>query len=169
MGASPATRGHRNRRTPGPAGAARADGPRECPRGPSLAGPEGFTLIELLITIVIVGILAAIAVPQYRETSRRAHEAAAKEDLRNLMTAQEMFRHRNDAYSDGTQASAGAPVTDENGEVLVRTSPGVTLSVTGGDGGFTAVAGHPRAEQWWCVNTVDGSGRIESVAPNGSC
>lgn len=130
---------------------------------------SGFTLIELLITIVIVGILAAIAVPQYQETSRRAHETAAKEDLRNLMTAEEIFHHLNDRYSDGTQAGPGDPVLDENGDVLIRTSQGVTLTATGDADGFTAVAGHARADQWWCVNTTDGSGIIESIPPNGSC
>lgn len=130
---------------------------------------SGFTLIELLITIVIVGILAAIAIPQYQETARRAHETAAKEDLRNLMTAEEIFHHLNDRYSDGTQAGPGDPVLDEDGNVLIRTSQGVTLTATGDADGFTAVAGHARADQWWCVNTTDGSGLIESIPPNGSC
>lgn len=133
------------------------------------AGTTGFTLLELIVAIVIVGILAAVAVPQYHATTRRAYEAAAKEDLRNLMTAEEIFRHRNDSYSDGTQATAGAPVLDENGEVLIRTSHGVTVTVTAGADGFTAVAGHPRAERWWCVNTADGPDQIEAVPPDGSC
>ena len=52
---------------------------------------KGFTLIELLLVVVIIGILAAIAVPKFGNTKEKAYIAEMKEDLRNLATAQEAY------------------------------------------------------------------------------
>lgn len=53
---------------------------------------SGFTLIELLIVIVIIGILAAIAIPKFGKTREKAYFKAMQVDLRNLMTAQEIYQ-----------------------------------------------------------------------------
>ena len=52
---------------------------------------KGFTLIELLIVVVIIGILAAIAIPKFAATKDKAKLASVKTDLRNMMTAQEAY------------------------------------------------------------------------------
>ena len=52
---------------------------------------KGFTLIELLIVVVIIGILAAIAIPKFANTKTKAYQTAMKSDLRNLVTAEEAF------------------------------------------------------------------------------
>ncbi len=52
---------------------------------------RGFTLIELLIVTVIIGLLAAIAIPKYANTKRAAYIAAMKSDLRNLAAAEESY------------------------------------------------------------------------------
>ena len=59
---------------------------------------KGFTLIELLIVVVIIGILAAIAIPKFANTKTKAYTAAMKSDLRNLVTAEESFFSDSVAY-----------------------------------------------------------------------
>ena len=76
---------------------------------------KGFTLIELLIVVVIIGILAAIAIPKFTNTKEKAYIAAMKADLRNLVTAQESYYSDHVTYTNslGTyyHSSAGVTVT----------------------------------------------------------
>ena len=60
---------------------------------------KGFTLIELLIVVVIIGILAAIAIPKFANTKSKAYVTAMKSDLRNLVSAQESFFSDSAKYS----------------------------------------------------------------------
>ena len=60
---------------------------------------KGLTLIELLIVVIIVGVLAAIAVPTYTGYMQRARRADAKTALEQLRAAQEMFRAEKGGYS----------------------------------------------------------------------
>ncbi len=66
---------------------------------------KGFTLIELLIVVVIIGILAAIAIPKFANTKEKAVLASMKSDLRNLVTAQEAFFSDNQTYATGLAAT----------------------------------------------------------------
>ena len=76
---------------------------------------KGFTLIELLIVVVIIGILAAIAIPKFANTKEKAVVASMKSDLRNLVTANEGFFSDNNDYAGAlgatqTNGVAGAGV-----------------------------------------------------------
>ncbi|HXY69045.1 MAG TPA: prepilin-type N-terminal cleavage/methylation domain-containing protein, partial [Gemmatimonadales bacterium] len=64
-----------------------------------MKGTKGFTLIELLIVVVIIGILAAIAIPKFANTKEKAYIAGMKADLRNLVTAQEAYFADNVTYA----------------------------------------------------------------------
>ena len=85
---------------------------------------KGFTLIELLIVVVIIGILAAIAIPKFASTKQKAYMAAMKSDLRNLVTAEEGYFADNQAFSTSLAAINFAPSQN----VTIGT---ITLGVTG--------------------------------------
>jgi type IV pilus assembly protein PilA len=63
-----------------------------------LRNRKGFTLIELLIVVAIIGILAAIAIPQFTAYRAKAYNAAAQSDLKNFKTAMEAFFSDNQQY-----------------------------------------------------------------------
>lgn len=101
---------------------------------------KGFTLIELLIVVVIIGILAAIAIPKFANTKEKAYLASMKSDLRNLATAQEAYFADNQLYFTGTATNVGGTATPSNG---YTPSAGVTVAAqaTGGTG-WSATATH---------------------------
>jgi len=61
----------------------------------------GFTLIELLIVVVIIGVLAAIAIPKFANTKEKAYVSAMRSDLRNLAGVQETYWITNNLYYGG--------------------------------------------------------------------
>ncbi len=75
---------------------------------------RGFTIIELLIVVVIIGILAAIAIPKFANTKERAYLTSMKADLRNLVTAEESYLADFFTYTSNLgaryQSSAGVTV-----------------------------------------------------------
>ena len=93
---------------------------------------KGFTLIELLIVVVIIGILAAIAIPKFASTKEKAYLASMKSDLRNLATAQEAYAADNNQnyFSGAATNPAGLPTGCAGTACLIVPSAGVTLTVT---------------------------------------
>ncbi len=64
----------------------------------ALSKKEGFTLVELLIVVAIIGILAAIAIPQFAAYREKAYCSAIKSDLANLAISEEAYFTDNDKY-----------------------------------------------------------------------
>jgi prepilin-type N-terminal cleavage/methylation domain-containing protein len=115
---------------------------------------KGFTLIELLIVVVIIGILAAIAIPKFANTKEKAYIASMKSDLRNLSSAQEAYFHDNDnVYASSTSALG----------TNYRASSGVTMTIgSGGGSGWSATAAHSITSKT-CALAVGGSATNEGV------
>lgn len=105
---------------------------------------RGFTLIELMIVVVIIGILAALAVPRFMRATTKSKQSEAKQLLKQIYTMERTYRQENNTYLVGT-ASAAAP----NGLVTIGVEVGVNALyvyvVAAGDTGsildsFTATA-----------------------------
>jgi len=97
---------------------------------------KGFTLIELLIVVVIIGILAAIAIPKFSNTKEKAVIASMKSDLRNMVTAQEAH------FADyGIYAGAIGPV-QASGTAAFVPSQGNTIVTAVSVSGWNATATH---------------------------
>lgn len=76
-------------------------------RGKTMRGKEGVTLIEVMIVVVIVGILAAVAIPAYNDYITRSRRSDAFTALETVRAAQEMYRAEKGEYRDTTDFNAG--------------------------------------------------------------
>lgn len=93
-------------------------------------GRKGFTLIELLIVVVIIGILAAIAIPKFANTKEKAILASMKSDLRNIVTSQEGFYFDNADYAGAITSGPQVNGTGGVGKISFVPSQGNVLTLT---------------------------------------
>ncbi len=102
---------------------------------------KGFTLIELLIVIVIVGALAAIAIPLYTGYSQRARRADAKTALEQLRASQEVFRAENGRYAnDAKDANALTVLRNNWGGPPPTAGPYYNITMVSTDTSFIGTA-----------------------------
>lgn len=94
---------------------------------------QGFTLIELMIAVAIIGILAAIAYPSYRDFVRRGHQTEAQGQIMEFAAALEAHKAKNFSYS-GASVSALAPTLNSNPHYSTN------LALSNGNQGFTITA-----------------------------
>jgi type IV pilus assembly protein PilA len=120
---------------------------------------EGFTLIELLVVIIIIGILAAIAIPVFLNQRSKGWDSAVKADLRNAATAQETFLTDTGAYSTETPADQAG----ELGNVGFKYS-----TASNYDGGVAEIAVTANGNQDYCLEAMSASGKTFSYSsPDG--
>ena len=112
---------------------------------------KGFTLIELMIVIAIIGILAAIAIPQFSAYRTRSFNSAATADIRNAATAQEAYFVDNEGYT----ATTGTLIGPTYGLYL---SKGVTFAITGTTtGGYTMTSTHAKGDKTFTLTGPGGT------------
>ena len=97
---------------------------------------SGFTLIELLIVIAIIGILAAIAIPQFNQYKARAYDTASKADLHNLYLACKAYWSDNGSDKDCSSTSV------QGANYGFAPSTGVAVNASGNETGWAATAKH---------------------------
>lgn len=83
----------------------------------------GFTLIELLIVVVIIGVLAAIAIPKFASTKERAYLAAMKSDLRNLAVSEDAYLADHGAYTKDKAALNFRETSGIKARIQVQADP----------------------------------------------
>jgi type IV pilus assembly protein PilA len=117
-----------------------------------LRSETGFTLIELLVVVAIIGILAAIAIPQFSAYRKRGYEAQVKSDLRNAATAEEAYFTQTFTYKSGTLAGS-----DPNFPGFNKSTP-VTAGAVVGTNTFYITATHSNCStNTWTFTSTTGA------------
>ena len=113
-----------------------------------MSNKKGFTLIELLIVVVIIGILAAIAIPKFANTKEKAYVAAMKSDLRNLATYEEQYAADNNGAYFSDAATGPAAMAGPGADFTPSANVTITATaVVGPPASWSATASHSQTSK----------------------
>jgi type IV pilus assembly protein PilA len=101
---------------------------------------EGFTLIELLVVMIIIGILAAIAIPVFLSQKQKGYDASIKSDMRTIANELESYNTDGNGYPTNVAITAATNPNVLVGTTTVRTSSGNSFTVTYNGTGSAATA-----------------------------
>src|SRR5262245_14385223 len=119
----------------------------------ALQNSKGFTLIELLVVVAIIGILAAIAIPQFALYRQKGFDSRSESDLRNAATAEESLFATSIAYASCTNST-----TCQTNLPGYRASSGVNIAMTSATSSFTGTSSHTNGsgKVWTYDSTLGG-------------
>lgn len=123
---------------------------------------EGFTLIELLVVILIIGILAAIAIPAFLNQKGKGEDAAAKSAAREAVTAMETYYTDNSSYACGTSAQCSTALLAIENTLPPQGTGAGQMQVTGADG-----TGIPTATAYRVTVYSNPTQRAFAISKNG--
>ena len=120
---------------------------------------EGFTLIELLVVIIIIGILAAIAIPVFLNQRKKGYDAQTKSDVRNLATLEETYLTDYSVYTNTVGAGGildfKQSVNDTSVAVTQTDAAGAAIAATTGTNGY-CITGTSASGSVFYYNSVKG-------------
>ena len=125
---------------------------------------QGFTLIELLVVIIIIGILAAIAIPIFLNQQKKGIDAGVKSDLKQVADIEETWHVDNPTYADATATTAWTDlkVTNDN-----------QLDVALNKGGYCIRGNNPNGSRtgssFYYYDSLEGGLSTLTTAPAGAC
>jgi type IV pilus assembly protein PilA len=125
---------------------------------------EGFTLIELLVVVIIIGILAAIAIPVFLRQREKAWDAAAQSAVKNMATAQESYlTSSTSGYANGVAALETEGFT--RGGTLLHGSAAYTTDAN--NDSYVVCAQHTNSATIWYLDSQ--AGVVTDTAPAAGC
>jgi type IV pilus assembly protein PilA len=116
---------------------------------------EGFTLIELLVVIIIIGILAAIAIPVFLNQRQKGYDAGIKSDLRNSATAEETYLTDNGNYTK-LPADLTANGFKFSNSADYSGTPALTVLLDGTNAGYCISAASASGTTWYYNSEAGG-------------